>query len=109
MAVLYMLHIEKYLEDERPLDESKEVGVDNDRREALKRFNKWVPCQCSRSCGTEWNFANDIGLQRGDSTKKLCGVAEFLRRGTLRNLFASQDGEALKSMRDKWGTARFAS
>src|SRR5438034_386824 len=65
MAVLYMLHIESCFENVKPRLTDGTIGVDPDRREALKRFAKWVPCQCDEGCRKEWNFANDIGLYRG--------------------------------------------
>ncbi|KAI7091445.1 general substrate transporter [Hortaea werneckii] len=62
MAVLYMLHAECICNLRPPEDLG---GATEDRREALKRFDHWVPCQCKRKCGREWNFVNDLGLPRG--------------------------------------------
>ncbi|KAE9378672.1 FabD/lysophospholipase-like protein [Stipitochalara longipes BDJ] len=65
MAVLYMLHVEMCFKSVKPRLEDGEIGIDMSRREALKRFTKWVRCSCQASCKNEWNFANDTGISRG--------------------------------------------
>lgn len=79
MAILYMLHVEKYL-DETPKDAHGGVGIKPDRRRSLKRFDKWVPCCCQLACGRKWNFANDIGLVQGNSLNQPCQVARWIEK-----------------------------
>ena len=102
MAVLYMLHIETFLPNERPQDLD---GPSEDRREALKRFDRWVQCKCKKRCGREWNFANDVGLARGGNGQ--CDVLKYLGRGnSMLNLFAQNVEQVLESMRTEWKAAR---
>ncbi|KAH8595438.1 hypothetical protein B0O99DRAFT_741269 [Bisporella sp. PMI_857] len=76
MVVLYMLHIELCIKNKMPVLKNGETGIDMDRREALKRFTKWVPCICQASSQipyrNEWNFANDTGL-----SKRKTGIARL--------------------------------
>jgi len=104
MAVLYMLHVESRPEAPKPQLANKVVGIDPLRREALKRFAKWVPCQCDRACGREWNFANEIGLQRGGNGSK-CSVARLFERSEWRNWYVSKEMNWLQEMRRKWEDA----
>ncbi|PVH79912.1 FabD/lysophospholipase-like protein [Cadophora sp. DSE1049] len=100
MAVLYMLHVEHSFSSMKPKLPDGEIGVDKDRREALKRFTKWVPCKCQELCGNEWNFANDVGLPRGNDDK--CKIMKFLAQGVLQNLFKSRELAWLNAMHDSW-------
>ncbi|USP81106.1 hypothetical protein yc1106_08380 [Curvularia clavata] len=96
MAVLYMLHIETKLE----LSAKK---VDNDEREKLKRFAKWVPCQCRQLCNREWNFVNEIGLSRGGDENIKCdfpGLIENRNHWTV--AFKADQVKRLKATREKW-------
>jgi len=104
MAVLYMLHIESCLDVPKPQLADKNVGVDFDRREALKRFAKWVPCQCDRPCGREWNFVNDIGLCRGGEERE-CGVAKLFEQASWLNNFADKEMRSLEETRMLWTEA----
>ena len=100
MAVLYMLHVEHSFSSMKPKLPDGEIGVDKDRREALKRFAKWVPCKCQELCGNEWNFANDVGLPRGNDEK--CKIVTFLAQGVLQNLFKSKELAWLNAMHESW-------
>lgn len=100
MAVLYMLHIELSYKSKKPRLENGEVGVDMIRREALKRFTKWVPCTCQLSCSNEWNFANDVGFSRGDYAG--CKIEKVLDKGTLPNMFKSKELNLLQAMHENW-------
>ncbi|KAG4422097.1 hypothetical protein IFR04_004724 [Cadophora malorum] len=100
MAVLYMLHVEHSFSSMKPKLPDGEIGVDKDRREALKRFAKWVPCKCQELCGNEWNFANDVGLPRGNDEK--CKIVTFLAQGVLQNLFKSKELAWLNVMHESW-------
>lgn len=100
MAVLYMLHVEVCFKSVKPRLDNGEIGIDMGRREALKRFPKWVSCICQDSCKNEWNFANDIGFSRGGDVG--CKVEKLLGRGTLPNLFKSRELKLLKVMHASW-------
>ncbi|PVH70050.1 FabD/lysophospholipase-like protein, partial [Cadophora sp. DSE1049] len=100
MAVLYMLHIEVCFKSAKPRLETGEIGIDMARREALKRFTKWVPCICQVSCSNEWNFANDIGFSRGGDAG--CKIERLLRQRTLQNLFREKELGRLKVMHRNW-------
>jgi calcium-independent phospholipase A2-gamma len=104
MATIYMLHIETSIHSkhERPIMDNGQEGVDMRRREALKRFAKWVPCRCSSDCGKEWNFVNEIGLSRPEGDDDKCGIAKLLGRGSIRNLVASKNLKALEDTRKFW-------
>ena len=105
MAVLYMLHLESSLDVAKPRREDNSVGVDRNRREALKRFAKWVPCQCERSCGREWNFVNEIGMCRGGKEGRECGVLKLFERASWRNLLANKEMAWLMETRERWEAA----
>jgi len=96
MATLYMLHIETASNSSGPPD------IDQDQRESLKRFAKWVPCKCKNNCDKEWNFVNEVGLSKGGNAKQKCGVERYLESGPFRNLFGRADGVALVQMRELW-------
>lgn len=95
MAILYMLHVEIWLKCGPPKDIN---------REALKRFDYWIPCQCKRCCGLEWNFVNLIGLHRGGDEAK-CDVVKYLASGSAYQ-FWSRKYKVLKAMKEKWGIGR---
>ncbi|KAK5698262.1 hypothetical protein LTR97_007223 [Elasticomyces elasticus] len=103
MAVLYMLHVEQFWPDKNP-GELDAAG--SDRREALKRYNRWVPCRCKVDCGREWNFANDIGLSKGGNSKKTCDVNKYLVSAPVLNLLAFKTRKALEDMNEEWAKAR---
>jgi calcium-independent phospholipase A2-gamma len=105
MATMYMLHIERYLPNEKPLDNNKTIGVSTERRELLKAFGNWVPCQCKQACGVEWNFADDIGLHRGGNAKD-CRLVEVVDKQILKNLSIEKDVEVLKLTKKKWRDSR---
>lgn len=103
-----MLHIETsaHTRHERPVLENGQMGVDLKRREILKRFAKWVPCQCSGNCGKEWNFVNDVGLSRGGNDEK-CRVHKLLQGHMAKVVMASKS--RLKELEDTkriWYEAR---
>lgn len=102
MAVFYMLHIESCLDVAKPQLANGRVGVDGDRREALKRFAKWVPCQCHQPCGREWNFVNDIGLSRGGGIGRKCAVARLFERPSWQNFLAAKEMGWLEETRGLW-------
>lgn len=99
-----MLHLESCLGVSKPLLDDKTVGVDDNRREALKRFSKWVPCQCRRPCRREWNFVNDIGLCRGGEEGK-CAVANLFERTQWGLVFAGNEIDALQKTWRLWSAA----
>ncbi|RMY45115.1 hypothetical protein D0865_10115 [Hortaea werneckii] len=103
MAVLYMLHAECTCNLRPPEDLG---GATEDRREALKRFDHWVPCQCKRRCGREWNFVNDLGLSRGGEPGKECDMEVYIKRSARRNVFAKADDTIFAEMRDTWKIPR---
>ncbi|KAK3628161.1 hypothetical protein LTR56_018773 [Elasticomyces elasticus] len=103
MAVLYMLHVEQFWPDKVP-EELDASG--SDRRETLKRYNRWVSCRCKSDCGREWNFANDFGLCRGGDTTRTCDVDKYLVNTPILNLWASKTRSALEGMNEEWATAR---
>ncbi|KAH6723597.1 acyl transferase/acyl hydrolase/lysophospholipase [Leptodontidium sp. MPI-SDFR-AT-0119] len=100
MAVLYMLHVEHSFGSMKPKLPDGEIGVEKDKREALKRFTKWVPCKCQELCRNEWNFANEVGLSRGNDEK--CRITKFLAQGVLQNMFRSKELGWLNAMHDRW-------
>jgi calcium-independent phospholipase A2-gamma len=104
MAVLYMLHLESSVDVEKPRREDNAVGVDRNQREALKRFAKWVPCQCERACGRQWNFVNEIGMSRGGEGRE-CGVLKLFERASWRNILANKEMGWLMETRKRWEAA----
>ncbi|KAK5692224.1 hypothetical protein LTR17_025465 [Elasticomyces elasticus] len=104
MAVLYMLHLERFWPEQHP-------GALNlpgdDRRETLKRYNRWIPCQCKSECCKEWNFANDIGLCKGGTTAKICDVERYLdSTSVLTAWFSNTTRTTLSSMKKEWAAVR---
>lgn len=96
MAVLYMLHIETILELSR-----KEV--DADQREKLKRFDKWVPCQCRQLCCRQWNFVNEIGLSKGGDDGIKCDFPGLIKKREHWTIaFKTDQTKRLKATRDMW-------
>jgi calcium-independent phospholipase A2-gamma len=95
-----MLHVEACFKSVKPRLDDGEIGVDVSRREALKRFTKWVPCICQVSCKNEWNFANDIGLSRGGHVG--CKIEKLLGQGALPNLFKSKELNLLEALHRSW-------
>ena len=79
LAVLYMLHIERFL-NERPRGDNEQPGeVKAKRREILKRYDVWVSCTCCRKCPSQSNFANDLGMCRaGFEGNDKCRVARIV-------------------------------
>ncbi|WPH02326.1 Hypothetical protein R9X50_00518900 [Acrodontium crateriforme] len=102
MAILHMLHMERFDPDQQPTDL---YNIEGDRREALKRFDRWVPCECKKKCGRQWNFANDIGFSKGGESRK-CAVENYLRGNDFRNAFATKDRAMLEAMHEKWRRPR---
>ena len=107
MAVLYQLHVETFLHHGALFDDPRMVSIDTNRREALKRYENWVPCQCTRQCGKQWNFVNDIGLCKGSDSA--CDVEEFLQRKLGRSLFGNGIDKVLVEMRKSWKSPRIQS
>ena len=107
MATLYMLHIERFLPQEKPKDDEQLEGrVSTDRRELLKRFGNWVPCECSRRCGCEWNFANDVGVHRGGNKRK-CDLIKVLGEPSLKDLsIRDNEIERMKGTKKAWENSR---
>ncbi|KAI7379056.1 hypothetical protein KC336_g19250, partial [Hortaea werneckii] len=103
MAVLYMLHAECICHLRPPEDLD---GATENWREALKRFDHWVSCQCKRNCGREWNFVNDLGLPRGGEPGKECDMEAYTKRSAKRNVFAKADETIFAIMRDTWKVPR---
>lgn len=96
MAVLYMLHIETRLE-------LSKREVDIEEREKLKRFAKWVPCQCRQHCGREWNFVNEIGLSRGGDNDVKCDFPRLMENKKHWTVtFKTDQVKRLKATRDVW-------
>ena len=94
MAVLYMLHIESCLDVPRMI-------IGPDRREVLKRFAKWVPCQCDGRCGREWNFVNEVGLSRGGNTHHDCALLKLFESNSWL-VFKSDKVRKLEATRNLW-------
>jgi hypothetical protein len=106
MAILYMLHIEKDNQYRRPRDERGRTGlVSEQRRELLKRYGNWVPCQCGRLCGRDWSFANDVGMNRGGNPNRPCGIARLLEPSVTDLLF-SRKPELWEKTRQAWLNSR---
>jgi hypothetical protein len=79
LALVYMLHVEKYF-NETPKDDSGGEGIAKKRRKSLKRFGDWVDCACDLKCGRSWNFANDLGLSQTTSPGRECRVFQWLEK-----------------------------
>ncbi|KAF2850938.1 hypothetical protein T440DRAFT_395935, partial [Plenodomus tracheiphilus IPT5] len=94
MATLYMLHIETNLEV------SKMVDIDPDRRETLKRFAKWVPCQCK--CGRQWNFVNETGLSRSGDKRRDCELSKLFDCSSWMLVFRGDQVRKLEATRQLW-------
>ena len=102
LAILYMLHVERFL-SKRPTGDGGLSGeIKLKRRNLLKRFDTWIPCLCGASCGREWNFINDQGLRAifGEESKE-CRIARLVRRKPFNDRSewkseASRYGEELK-------------
>lgn len=77
--------------------------VDPDRREMLKRFAKWVPCQCD--CGRDWNFVNEVGLSRGGDNRRDCDMIKLFETGSWMMVFKTSKVRKLQAMRDLWDDA----
>lgn len=84
LAVLYMLHIERF-SSERPTGDNGLAGeVKGKRREILKRYDVWVPCICRTKCQNEWNFASDRGTYRSISGGiSKCKIAPLVEDSSL--------------------------
>ena len=67
-----MLHLETSLPDT-----PKMTVIEPNRREMLKRFARWVQCQCDRKCGRQWNFVNEVGLSRGQTGEDGCDIVDL--------------------------------
>jgi hypothetical protein len=96
MAVLYMLHIES------SLDVAKMSTIDPNRREMLKRFSKWVPCQCDARCGREWNFVNEVGLSRGGNGGEDCDLLRLFVDSKWKLMFKNDKVRKLEATRNIW-------
>ncbi|KAE8845923.1 hypothetical protein PTNB73_01903 [Pyrenophora teres f. teres] len=97
MAVLYMLHLETSLPDI-----SKMTIIEPNRREMLKRFVKWVPCQCEKKCGRQWNFVNEIGLSRGQTDDE-CDLVDLYNHGdSWKLVFKGAKVKRLEATRRLW-------
>lgn len=97
MAVLYMLHVGIAIE-------GVSISVDDNRREILKRFTKWVPCQCKDGCNRQWNFVNEVGLCKNED-KEVCKMVG-LSQGT--GWYGFGRGKLLRkwqAMQDQWYSA----
>lgn len=110
MSTIYMLHVETTIRKyEVPHKEDGSEGIDDKRREALKRFAKWVQCQCKYECGNEWNFVNEVGLRRPKDNGRKCGVGRILDRGVGKgmvwNLFEGKNLDAVEKSRKIWNMA----
>ncbi|KAM3069549.1 hypothetical protein ACMFMF_008766 [Clarireedia jacksonii] len=111
MSAIYMLHMETALSKYKynpPTRADGSEGIDKDRREALKRFAKWVPCQCRYECGNEWNFVNEVGLRRPKDNEKKCGLQRVLGRGTRTywNILEGKNLDAVERTREIWKSAK---
>jgi hypothetical protein len=96
MAVLYMLNIESSLS-------LSNKSVDTNRREILKRFHKWVPCQCSRGCNRSWNFVNGVGLWRGGDEGKKCDFPGLMEKSEHWSVaFKGDQARRLEATRGMW-------
>lgn len=99
MAALYMLHIES------SLDVAKMTTIDPNRREMLKRFAKWVPCQCDARCGRDWNFVNEVGLSRGGIDGEDCDLLKVFKCSNWKLVFRSDKVRKLEATRKIWEAA----
>lgn len=79
LAVLYMLHVERF-SSERPRGDNGLAGeVKAKRREIIKRYDVWIPCSCRKKCLNEWNFASDQGIYRSASRNvSKCNIAQLV-------------------------------
>ncbi|EDU48283.1 phospholipase [Pyrenophora tritici-repentis Pt-1C-BFP] len=98
MAVLYMLHLETSLPDV-----PKMTTIEPNRREMLKRFVKWVPCQCDKKCGRQWNFVNEIGLSRGQTGEDECDLVDLYNHSdSWKLVFKGAKVKRLEATRKLW-------
>ena len=105
MATLYMLHIEMYLSI-KPFDEDKVGGaISKTRRELLENFGNWVPCQCREGCGLTWNFANDMGLYRGERQIK-CAMMKLFETLSFKDFSVDKEVGIWKLTREAWMNSR---
>lgn len=109
LAILYMLHIENFCSD-RPRGDKDQLGeVKAQRREILKRYDKWVYCNCRTDCPNEWNFADDVGMYRSRAKNggkcKVVQVVEGHRKKS--SIFSRKDGDLRlwKSLLASWKKA----
>ena len=101
MATLYMLHIEMHLSI-KPFDEDKVGGaISKTRRELLEKFGNWVPCQCREDCGLTWNFANDMGLYRGERRIK-CAMMKLFQTLSFKDFSVDKGVGIWKLTREAW-------
>jgi len=106
MAAVYMLHVETTIgKEDRPKMSNGSEGVDMVRREVLKRFTKWVQCQCKHECGKEWNFVNEVGLCRPETSDNICGLVKFLKRGSFMNALRPKELKAFEATKKAWEAA----
>ena len=70
LAVLYMLHLETSTNEMPPKHKDNTRNISTRRIQILRRFGVWIACACSRDCDRYWNFANYIGMFRGQGICK---------------------------------------
>lgn len=113
MAVLYMLHIERILKDPETRQQGEALSSDPKRRENLKRYNKWVQCQCRSGgggCEKKWNFVNVVGLCRpldsGKPGSERCRVAAYLGGEDFSMRVTRKPWKVLEMLKTEWKDER---
>lgn len=108
MAVIYMLHVEtnNSTRNDRPQLNDKDsdgyARFDHNRREKLKRFCKWTPCQCAMSCRMAWNFVDDVGICNHAENVEVCQVARMIGIGEKSRAATPKLVRILEGMREDW-------
>ncbi|KAL8816608.1 MAG: hypothetical protein Q9223_004413 [Gallowayella weberi] len=73
LAILYMLHLEQF-------STKKQNTITDERFNILTRFDLWIGCRCSQTCGKQWNFVNRIGMYRPlDVQTSACKAVQALK------------------------------
>ena len=117
LAILYMLHLEQFLKLKTSSGDVKAQDTISDKRLIiLTRFDLWIRCHCSPSCGKEWNFVNRIGMYKPQSEQTppckavwaLKGrlVPRGVQKGKSYNLFhrKEHDQNILEDLYKEWKT-----
>lgn len=107
MAVIYMLHLENELGDQdnaKMSDGPEGLPFSDDRLMHIKRFGKWVDCECG--CGKSWSFANEVeGVTQGGFPGSVCKADQWIHLKPIqeRRKYANAKGrKAYNTVRAKW-------